>query len=281
MTTDDEDKEDTETVEFTHSNPTNTQGQGSINSSIGVNPSGAGSNKLMLPVLPQDIESIDDDQQIMEYKIMNPETPQNESNGQNKMKDKQENDEESDDEEEKVTYMGVFKKIKLLLLGLFLVFFVTFLPFPAYITSIKSQSSWINNSDIIPMPVLQVLTYNIGDYFGRNYLASWTAFSFSKKTLWIGCAWRIVIVPVFIAMYKNWIYNDVVAFISTFLLAVTNGHFCCLLFMWAPSCVNSKEQPLMGTMMSAALVSGITIGSWTALATTSFIPGLESSSSGD
>ena len=48
--------------------------------------------------------------------------------------------------------MGVF-------MALFLVFFVTFLPFPGIATTLQSQYDWINDSNVIPMPVLIVVEF--------------------------------------------------------------------------------------------------------------------------
>lgn len=163
------------------------------------------------------------------------------------------------------TYSNVYYKIKPLLLAVFLTFLVSYIQFPGFISRIKSQHDTINNSGIYPMELLAVLTFNTGEYFGRNYLANWTSLCFSKGTLWIGALWRIVIIPVILLMCENVINNDIAAFIFIALLGLTNGWFCCLCFILAPSCVNNNEQALCGTMMTCALVSGITFGSWIAL----------------
>ena len=161
------------------------------------------------------------------------------------------------------TFLGVFRKIKLLFLSLFLIFFVTFLPFPGMLVSLESEYEWIREGGW--MSVFLVLIYNVTDYIGRQFVAALTTFSFSKRTLWIGCAWRLLLYPVFVVLYKGTIQNDWIAYGATAALGLTNGHFCCLCFMWAPSMVNAKEQPLMGSMMSFALVMGIVLGSNTTL----------------
>jgi len=161
------------------------------------------------------------------------------------------------------TLLGVLKKIRMLALAIFLCFFINFLPFPAMVTSLKSQYDWVNNGSTtaISMPVFLVLLYNCSDYVGRQFVAGCTTCSFSKRTLWIGCAWRILLYPLFIVLYKGVIENDWVAYGSTAVLGVTNGHFACLCFMWAPSLVNAREQELCGGIMSFSLVMGITAGS--------------------
>ena len=161
--------------------------------------------------------------------------------------------------EEAVTFLGVFRKMKLLFLSLFMVWFMTFLPFPGMLVALESEHRWIRDGGW--MPVFLVLIFNVSDYIGRQFIAAYTTFSFSKRTLWIGCAWRFLLYPVFVVLYRGTIRNDWLAFGATAALGVTNGHFTCLLFMWAPSLCNAKEQPLMGSMMSFALVMGIVCGS--------------------
>ena len=71
-------------------------------------------------------------------------------------------------------------------------------------------------------------------------------------------------------MFTGIIKNDIIAYSAVALLGITNGHFCCLAFMWAPSLVTSEEQQLCGSIMSFALVVGITAGSYITLALNSF-----------
>jgi len=168
---------------------------------------------------------------------------------------------EEEAEEGEVTMLGVFGKIKALWASLFLIFFVTFLVFPGMLVAVESQNSWIRDSQWISMSVLLVLIYNVTDYVGRQFLAGLTTFSFSKRTLWIGCAWRLLLYPVFVMLYLKKIENDWIAYGATVALGLSNGHFCCLCFVWAPSMVNAKEQPLMGSLMSFGLVLGIVCGS--------------------
>ena len=164
-----------------------------------------------------------------------------------------------------IKYSNIYHKIKRLLWAVFLTFFVSYLQFPAFVSEIKSQNDKINNNSQTPMNLLLILTFNVADYIGRNYLAGWTSFCFTKRTLWIGAFWRIVVLPIIILMYQDVIKSDVVAFIFVSVLGITNGHFCCLCYMWAPQLVNSNEQALCGTMMTCALVAGLTMGSCTAL----------------
>merc|ERR1712154_209762 len=78
-----------------------------------------------------------------------------------------------------VTLLGVLKKIRMLALALFLVFFITFLPFPGMLTSLQSQTyEWINRGTW--MPVFLVLLFNCSDYVGRQFVAGCTTCSFSK-----------------------------------------------------------------------------------------------------
>ena len=71
-------------------------------------------------------------------------------------------------------------------------------------------------------------------------------------------------------MFMGIIKNDIIAYSAVALLGITQGHFCCLAFMWAPSLVTSEEQQLCGSIMSVSLVMGITAGSYTTLALNSF-----------
>jgi len=165
----------------------------------------------------------------------------------------------SNDDDDKVTILNVFRKTKLLLLSIFLIFFVTFLPFPGMLVTLESEYQWIQDKGW--MPVFLVLIYNLSDYIGRQFVAAYTTFSLTKRTLWIGCALRFLLCPMFVLLYEGTIRNDWIAFGSTALLGITNGHLCCLCFMWAPSLVTAKEQPLMGSMMSFGLVMGIVLAS--------------------
>merc|ERR1712217_900132 len=109
-------------------------------------------------------------------------------------------------QEMEVTFLGVFRKIKLLFLSIFLIFFVTFLPFPGMLVSLEREYEWIQNEGW--MPVFLVLIYNLSDYIGRQFVAAYTTFSLTKRTLWIGCALRLLLCPVFVVLYEGMIQND-------------------------------------------------------------------------
>ncbi|ETO17370.1 equilibrative nucleoside transporter (ENT8) [Reticulomyxa filosa] len=116
------------------------------------------------------------------------------------------------------------------------------------------------------MPVILVTLFNIGDYVGRQFVASWTSFKFTHQNLWVACLLRLLFYPLFLAMFQGWWQNDIVAYIAMFVFSLTNGHFCCLCFIWINSLVETFEQELTANLMSFILVLGIFIGSYVALA---------------
>ncbi|ETO11960.1 hypothetical protein RFI_25420 [Reticulomyxa filosa] len=191
--------------------------------------------------------------------------------------------------QQQTSYLLVFHKVKFIAVAVFLVLFITFLMFPGaswllcsektkatkkrhfyynihkgLVVGIQSQYSSVNDNDW--MPVIMVTVYNLGDYFGRQFLASWTSFGFTPKTLWIGCIWRFWMYPVFLIMYNGWWNNDIAACLIMFVFSASNGHFCCLCFIWANQIVEPFEKELTLNLMTFALVFGISVGSFMALA---------------
>ena len=167
---------------------------------------------------------------------------------------------------EKPQFQIVWKKVQNPAIALFLMFSITFLIFPGLITGIDSQYSKISNGKW--MPVILVTSFNIFDYIGRQFVASWTSFGFNENNLWVACAARILLYPLFIVLYKGYIVNDIITHIAVVVFAVTNGHFCCLSFIYAPKLVKQYEQETCAAIMSSALVSGIFVGSSIALVVT-------------
>ena len=112
------------------------------------------------------------------------------------------------------------------------------------------------------MPVILVFDYNFFDWFARQFIATKFTCGFKNNTLWIGAFVRIFFIfPIFIAMYKQYIINDIVSNISVILLGITNGYFCSLSFTFASKSVNINEMEASGSIMSFALVTGVFIGS--------------------
>lgn len=146
---------------------------------------------------------------------------------------------------------------------------ITFLIFPGLITGIDSQYDVINKNSW--MPVILIAEFNVGDYIGRQFLASWTSFGFDHSNLWIPCISRIILYPLFIILYKGIIVNEIVAHATMIVFSLTNGHFCCLAFIYTPSLVESHEQETCAAIMSSALVSGIFVGAACALIVSLFL----------
>eukprot|EP00483_Globobulimina_turgida_P012427 UN12450 len=162
------------------------------------------------------------------------------------------------------TYSGVLSKIYKLVVTQFLTFFVTFLLYPGMLGQFCTSKK--NNVLYSSMSVFVFLEFNICDYIGRRYFASFTSWSFSKNNLWIACVWRIVMYPIFLLMYLEKINPNVyLIVVFTALLGITNGHFCCLCFLWAPSLVERDEQRICGNIMNWAVTMGILFGTYVAL----------------
>lgn len=148
-------------------------------------------------------------------------------------------------------------------------YFLTFLIFPGLITSIVSEYNAVNNASW--MPVILITEYNIGDYVGRKYIASWTSLGLNHETLYIASCIRFILYPLFIFLYKGYLISDIVAHLTMIIFAVSNGHLCCLAFIFAPQLVNDYEQQTCAAIMSSALVSGLFVGTASALLISLFL----------
>ena len=133
------------------------------------------------------------------------------------------------------------------------------LVYPGITAGIVSQYNILNNGSW--MPIILVTEYNIGDYIGRLIFASRTSFGFNAKTLWIACALRIIFYPIYVLIYKGVIINDIFTNIINLIFTITNGHFVCLSFIYAPQLVEPYEREICGAIMMCALVFGIFAGS--------------------
>ena len=156
-------------------------------------------------------------------------------------------------------YSTVWKKVKWPTIAVHLTFLVTFLMFPGIVSSIPSQYSFINKDSW--MSVILITEFNLFDWVGRQF-GIYFYFGFTSNTLWIGTLFRLFFLyPVFIAMYKQYVINDIIANVSVILLGLTNGYFCSLSFTFAGQCTSITEMEANGAIMSFGLVMGVFLGS--------------------
>eukprot|EP01084_Bolivina_argentea_P062608 114498_1 len=167
--------------------------------------------------------------------------------------------------EKHASYKTVFNKIWRIALAVFLVFYVTLLAFPGLLVGIKSQYSVIEKNAW--MPVILTTEYNCGDWAGRQFLVSWLRkVKWDQNLLWKACLLRFILYPIFIILFLGYWRYDIIAYIATAVLSLSNGYFCCICFVEVPLLVKHNEQQICGAIMSFSLVLGITLGSYTALA---------------
>mmetsp|Transcript_58181 Transcript_58181/g.71122 ORF Transcript_58181/g.71122 Transcript_58181/m.71122 type:complete len:448 (+) Transcript_58181:42-1385(+) len=169
-----------------------------------------------------------------------------------------------------VSYWDVFLKIKSLLVAVFTIHFVTFLVFPGLLVGLNSEYQILRNDGWFS--VIIILEFNVFDYIGRHFIANYSSFGLNKNNLWIASLVRILLYPIFLAMYLNMFpVKDWMAHIATGLLGVTHGFIVCICFQTQPTIVNPNEQHIAAAITTLTLVIGITTGSYTTLGISKFL----------
>ncbi|KAG2386256.1 hypothetical protein C9374_002702 [Naegleria lovaniensis] len=167
----------------------------------------------------------------------------------------------------KPSVFSVFKKIWVQALMVMTVFVVTIGVFPGLSVSVPT---WYKGTEMKDwLPILIGTTFNIFDFIGRT--APRWIIMFNRKFVPIPVLLRILILPLFVFMYKPSIvgleaFNDAVPLLATALVALTNGYLSSLCMMYGPSLVDDHEKEVAGTLMTFFLLFGIVLGSFTGLA---------------
>lgn len=165
----------------------------------------------------------------------------------------------------KPTVIGVFKKIWLQALTIFMVFFVTLSLFPGVVTIIKPDTGSKNNGDDEDsdsekynwledwFSVILICIFDVGDLIGR-YAPDWFIIG-SPKNLWIGAVLRAVFYPILCVMAKGLMPAGInyTASIAVFIFAITNGYVGTLGMMFGPANAEPNERDIASSILSFGL----------------------------
>ncbi|XP_066930695.1 equilibrative nucleoside transporter 1-like [Clytia hemisphaerica] len=185
--------------------------------------------------------------------------------------DKQEKEGETTNNNNKdINYLRIIKKIKCMMLTVYITFLVTLSVFPSLTARIEStwtdQNKWTESLFVL---VGCFLTYNLFDYIGKSAVSF-----FQKPTnerpwlLVVLAALRVLFIPLFLfCNVQPRLSNIPVAFshdslpiIFMALFAFTGGYLGSLPFIYGPSMVEPHEQEITATLIVFSLVAGLTSG---------------------
>ncbi|XP_063958962.1 equilibrative nucleoside transporter 1-like [Lytechinus pictus] len=162
----------------------------------------------------------------------------------------------------------IFKQIKMQVLNIWLLFFVTLAIFPAVLVDIPSvdeDPSYFKQVYFIPLCCF--FTFNLGDFFG-SVLPAWIRWKYSNYT-WVLVASRLLFFPVFI--FCNYrpelrsvpvlINNDYAYAFLVVIMSVSNGYLKTVIMMDGPKMVsNPNWAGKAASMMVFFLILGIFCG---------------------
>jgi len=152
----------------------------------------------------------------------------------------------------------VLRKIALVGICVWGVFFFTFLSFPGLVTHLKPHSLSLSD-DWFTMVLL--IEFNVFDVIGRTLPGK--VLLFGREKLWMASLARIAFFPLFLFCSKPLLFkNDWIVFTIMAFFAFTNGYVASLGMMYAPSYASTKsEGEKTGFIMTIFLNTGILIGS--------------------
>lgn len=155
-----------------------------------------------------------------------------------------------------VSYWWVWSQIKWLAISATIIYLVTLSIFPGYITE-DVHSAYLGNW----YPVLLILGYNVFDLLGKMLTSVYIIKS--QKLMISGSFARLVFFPLFYMVLHgpSVLRTEVLVFILTSLLGVTNGYFTSVHMIVAPKTVSLLEAETAGIIMVLFFVSGLLLGS--------------------
>ncbi len=170
-----------------------------------------------------------------------------------------------------VSVVAVFRKIWPMAIGVFMVFFGTFILFPGVMDQIpyKGDSPSGMNFPVLATAgwwnTIMLALFNVFDTVGRTLpariqcLPAWALLPFAVL--------RLGLIPLFLGCAHSWTsgFSDIAAVLFMIVFATTNGYTASLCFMYAPPRVPDREKETVGFLMSLFLNVGIVLGSQAAL----------------
>ncbi|KAH8968424.1 hypothetical protein BDL97_03G127000 [Sphagnum fallax] len=155
-----------------------------------------------------------------------------------------------------VSYWWVWSQIKWLAISATIIYLVTLSIFPGYITE-DVHSAYLGNW----YPVLLILSYNVFDLLGKMLTSVYIIKS--QKVMISGSFARLVFFPLFYMVLHGpaVLRTEVLVFILTSLLGVTNGYFTSVHMIVAPKTVSLLEAETAGIIMVLFFISGLLLGS--------------------
>ncbi|CAO3608232.1 unnamed protein product [Mucor hiemalis] len=150
----------------------------------------------------------------------------------------------------------VFKKSTGYIGTVIYIYIITLALFPSTTVQVKSVNG-ITPSIFISF---HFLLFNIGDWVGRT-LPIFESCQVSSSRILLGLSLsRTLFLPVFTSLAEEKIGSDFLFFSSVLLLSISNGWLTSLVFMAAPKSYPMATKPLVGSIMSFALVIGLALG---------------------
>jgi len=162
---------------------------------------------------------------------------------------------------------AVFSQVRVPSLSVFFVFSVTIGLFPSLIVLLESENKCKNDSRFfndLYVPFFFLL-FNLFDLIGRVTAGAITPL-FSKNTVWIASAARVVFFPLFLlcnisdsklpVVFKS----DAFPILFMMALAFSNGYVASLCMMMGAGSVAPKDAPVAGTIMVFSLTAGLCMG---------------------
>ncbi|XP_001602781.1 equilibrative nucleoside transporter 1 [Nasonia vitripennis] len=171
---------------------------------------------------------------------------------------------------EHVSYTRIFKRTWPYGLSMFLIFFITMTVYPSVTVLVESQGKGKGHlwNDVYFVPVVTYLIFSCADYIGR-VISGYLMWPSKKPWLVMLLSFlRVLFIPAF--MFCNaqprhhlpvYIHDDIYYIILTVLFAFSNGYLCNIVFMLAPTVVDSKEKEIASAMLGAFLGIGVSVGS--------------------
>lgn len=150
----------------------------------------------------------------------------------------------------------VVKKIRWLVIAVFIVYVVSLSIFPGYLSeNVESEKfkDWY--------PIFLITMFNIGDFLCKCLTAICLPRG-SKVTIWC-CYARVLFYPLFVACIHGpkWMHTEVLVIVLTLMLGVSNGYLTSVLMILAPKSVPIEESEVVGIAMETFLVVGLPVGS--------------------
>eukprot|EP01084_Bolivina_argentea_P098752 177483_1 len=138
--------------------------------------------------------------------------------------------------------------------SIFIHSFVTFTIYPTLLLTIQSQWNLLNSDGWIQLVLMSI--FCVGDFIGAQFII----FDIKLNILFVLSIIRICFIPIAVGFNKSWWINDILLFIFTLIVGVTQGQFGCQIFMKYTQLLRNDAQETSVAIMQFSLCFGIVCG---------------------